>query len=200
MGPGLPGIGVTSIFYVLIGIVAPFREVVLTVRGRSSIARWRLVGRQFSIALSTALAVTLFYLTIEFAIDNHWFADKRTRLPGVLPAWTYGLIALFGLLVTLAIYARCCRRLTVSPQQIARAHSYSVSDRLGVVAEVSEVVIFEPRGRHLVRSQRLPMRPLRSVRQADLAGHLGDGSAHGRHVRGGRHDRTLHQGTVDMGG
>src|SRR5215216_233249 len=50
MTVGLPGAGIVGLFYLLAGLLMPVREAWLTVRGRSSRARWRTVLHQFSMA------------------------------------------------------------------------------------------------------------------------------------------------------
>lgn len=56
MTVGIPGTGLGGLFYFLLVILMPFRELYLTVRGRSSVARWRRVAFQLSI-LAAMLAV-----------------------------------------------------------------------------------------------------------------------------------------------
>ena len=54
MGAGIPGTGMATLFYVVCAFVMPLRELVLTLQGRSSWARWRLVCRHLLIALAMA--------------------------------------------------------------------------------------------------------------------------------------------------
>lgn len=49
---GIPGTGLGALFYVVLVLVMPFREVLLTLRWRSSGARWREVGFQLLVAAS----------------------------------------------------------------------------------------------------------------------------------------------------
>ena len=44
MTVGIPGTGLGGLFYFLLVAMMPFRELVLTLRRRSSLARWRHVG------------------------------------------------------------------------------------------------------------------------------------------------------------
>jgi hypothetical protein len=57
MFAGLPGIGVGTLFYVLAALWMPLRECPRLLRGRSSVARWRLIGVQFCFALSIIASV-----------------------------------------------------------------------------------------------------------------------------------------------
>lgn len=50
MTAGLPGTGIGGVFYLLSALFMPFIELVFTLRGKSSIARWMLVARQLLMA------------------------------------------------------------------------------------------------------------------------------------------------------
>ena len=50
MTAGLPGTGIGGVFYFLSALFMPITEIVMTLRGTSSIARWLLVFRQLTIA------------------------------------------------------------------------------------------------------------------------------------------------------
>jgi hypothetical protein len=56
---GLPGLGLGGLFFILLALLAPFVELIRTTRGRSSVAAWRVVGRQFALALTMVAAVEL---------------------------------------------------------------------------------------------------------------------------------------------
>ncbi|MDN4161685.1 hypothetical protein [Nocardioides abyssi] len=57
MTAGLPGTGLGGLLYVLLALLMPLRELYLTARGRSSRERWRVVGRQASIALAVVVVL-----------------------------------------------------------------------------------------------------------------------------------------------
>jgi len=59
MFAGLPGIGVGTLFYVLIALLMPVFELVNVVRGTSSLERWRRIVRQFVHALSIVLSIMI---------------------------------------------------------------------------------------------------------------------------------------------
>jgi hypothetical protein len=59
MFAGLPGIGVGTLFYVLIALCMPVYELSRVVRGTSSRARWRLIGRQWLHAASIVVSIML---------------------------------------------------------------------------------------------------------------------------------------------
>jgi hypothetical protein len=50
MSAGLPGAGIAGVFYLASALLMPAIEVGRTIRGRSSLAAWRVVIRQFSVS------------------------------------------------------------------------------------------------------------------------------------------------------
>jgi hypothetical protein len=59
MFAGLPGIGVGTLFYVLIGLWMPLRELPRLVRGTSSVARWRLILKQLTFSVSIIFSIMM---------------------------------------------------------------------------------------------------------------------------------------------
>ena len=59
MFAGLPGIGVGTLFYVLMAFWMPVREIERVVRGESSLARWKAIARQLFYA-SAIIATVMF--------------------------------------------------------------------------------------------------------------------------------------------
>jgi hypothetical protein len=59
MFAGLPGIGVGTLFYVLMALWMPVREIGALARGRSSWARWRLIGTQFCFAMGIVGSIAI---------------------------------------------------------------------------------------------------------------------------------------------
>ena len=57
MFAGLPGIGVGTLFYVLIALFMPVVELVKVVQGTSSLARWRRIIRQWLNAVSIVVSI-----------------------------------------------------------------------------------------------------------------------------------------------
>jgi hypothetical protein len=74
MTAGLPGTGIGGLFFILSAFFMLVVEIVRTVRGRSSLARWRLVGRQVAIASAMVAAVT----ASVWAVHSLLFEDERT--------------------------------------------------------------------------------------------------------------------------
>jgi hypothetical protein len=59
MFAGLPGIGVGTLYYVLIALWMPFREIPRVVAGTSSLARWGMISRQ--LFYSTGIVATVMF-------------------------------------------------------------------------------------------------------------------------------------------
>lgn len=60
MTAGLPGLGLGGVFFILSALLfAPAVEAVRTIRGQSSLAAWKKVGRQFAMALAMVAAIEL---------------------------------------------------------------------------------------------------------------------------------------------
>jgi hypothetical protein len=70
MAAGLPGFGLSGVFFVLSALLMVPIEVVRTVRGRSSLARWRGVLRNAGIALAIIAGLELTYAALHFAVTR----------------------------------------------------------------------------------------------------------------------------------
>ena len=57
MFAGLPGIGVGTLFYVLMAVWMPFREMPRVFAGKSSVAQWQLIARQLCYAAGIVATV-----------------------------------------------------------------------------------------------------------------------------------------------
>ncbi len=57
MFAGLPGIGVGTLFYVLMAVWMPFREMPRVFAGKSSLAQWQLIARQLFYAAGIVATV-----------------------------------------------------------------------------------------------------------------------------------------------
>jgi hypothetical protein len=108
MTAGLPGAGIGGLFYFCLVLLMPVRELYLTARGRSSFARWKTVGFQFTIVagIFSSLWVESWLLKsgIEWLrnIDNwlgRWIA-QLTDISGLM-LLTTGQFAAIASLITL---------------------------------------------------------------------------------------------------
>jgi hypothetical protein len=95
---GLPGLGLGGLFFVLLALLAPFVELIRTTRGRSSVAAWRVVGRQFALALTMVAAVVL-TLRLLYALAD------ATGLAGPLSDRSPTVVALRPIGITLGLLA-----------------------------------------------------------------------------------------------
>jgi hypothetical protein len=67
---GLPGMGVGTLFYVLIALFMPVYECVRLIRGDSSLARWRVVAVQFSFAIGIIASITIAGRMLEIILGT----------------------------------------------------------------------------------------------------------------------------------
>lgn len=82
MAAGVPGVGIAAIFFVLAALWAVGAEVALTLRGRSSLARWRVVGRQAGIAAGVVAAAVLTSVGLDRLAGDR---GPGTAVGGVVP-------------------------------------------------------------------------------------------------------------------
>jgi len=98
MSVGLPGLGLGGLFFILSALLAPLVELTRLLRGRSSLAAWRHVGRQFAIAVTMIAAVDLALRLVYAALELTTVAEPPdasglTVLPLVPIAITATLLA-----------------------------------------------------------------------------------------------------------
>jgi hypothetical protein len=94
---GLPGLGLGGLFFIFSALLAPFRALWLTLRGRSRPGDWAMVGRQFAQAVVMVAAIDLSlriaYLAISAAgIGNAPSAVSATVIPLTLVGITFALL------------------------------------------------------------------------------------------------------------
>jgi hypothetical protein len=102
MSAGLPGVGLSGIFFIASALIALPLEIARTVRGQSSLTRWATVLRHLAIASTMIVSLELAYAVMHLAIGKlvtvaHHGAAQRTRLhmlPVAPVLVTLGVIAL----------------------------------------------------------------------------------------------------------
>jgi hypothetical protein len=99
MSAGLPGLGLGGLFFIFSALLAPFPELWRTLRGRSDLARWKVIGRQLAQALAMVAAIDLTlrltYVVLSAAgAGDPPAADEATVLPLNLIGITTGLLVL----------------------------------------------------------------------------------------------------------
>jgi hypothetical protein len=99
---GLPGLGLGGLFFIFSALLAPFRQLLRTVRGRSRAGDWAMIGRQFAQATvmvaAIDLSLRLAYLAIAAAgLGNAPSAISATVIPltliGITSALLVGVLA-----------------------------------------------------------------------------------------------------------
>jgi hypothetical protein len=72
MFAGLPGIGVGTLFYIVMALAMPIVEIRHVLHGTSSLARWRQIARQWCFAFSIIASIVIGerVLMVIFAGDN----------------------------------------------------------------------------------------------------------------------------------
>ncbi|HVM35602.1 MAG TPA: hypothetical protein VM784_09675 [Actinomycetota bacterium] len=109
MSAGLPGIGIGGLFFILSALCMPFVEIGRTIRGASSAARWRVVGRQSAMAWAIVFAVErMLWLTkiVPSVVDRAGQAGgvRRAAVAAVAQVPTHAL-PVMPILVTFACLA-----------------------------------------------------------------------------------------------
>jgi hypothetical protein len=74
MSAGLPGVGLSGAFFIVSAVVALPLELVRTVRGQSSFARWAQVLRHCALAIVMIVLLEVFYAAVHVALTGllHW--------------------------------------------------------------------------------------------------------------------------------
>lgn len=103
MSAGLPGLGLGGLFFIFSALLAPFRQLLRTFRGRSRAGDWAMIGRQFAQAtvmiVAIDVALRLAYLGIAAAgAGNAPSAVSATVIPLTLIGITS--VLLVGVLAT----------------------------------------------------------------------------------------------------
>jgi hypothetical protein len=163
MGPGVPGMGIASVFYVAAALVAPVREIVRTLQGNSSPMRWKVVGRQFSLALLIVGSIVMLYLSIQVLISRGLLSvPAATDLPGGFPNWAYAVgilvILLIGVTLTAWAVGLWVRRTGMEDDSEVIAHAY----RASIPASGNNDSERVPRGRHVAPLQNVAALPARA--------------------------------------
>jgi hypothetical protein len=96
MSAGLPGVGLSGVFFIASALISVPLEIVQTVRGRSSTARWATVLRHLamSIAMIAGLALCYAGLRVALAQGSRALSGRSPLALPVLPVLaTLGLVA-----------------------------------------------------------------------------------------------------------
>lgn len=96
MSAGLPGLGLGGLFFIFSALLAPLPELWKTLRGRSSVAAWRLVGRQFAQAVTMIVAIDLTIRLVYLGLSATGLGGTPPAGIGtVLPLTLIGITSVF---------------------------------------------------------------------------------------------------------
>lgn len=104
MNAGLPGTGIGGLFYILLALLMPLRELYLTARGRSSRERWRLVLQQLLIACGIVASLAATGWAVSRAFDTQAAVGLGGTSIFLAPALIAGLV-LCVLVLALRVWA-----------------------------------------------------------------------------------------------
>jgi len=74
---GIPGIGISALFYVISALLMVVLELYRTIRGRSSLARWWVVGHQAAIAACIILLTVVALWNLHLIVPVSAYLDIR---------------------------------------------------------------------------------------------------------------------------
>ncbi len=87
MTAGLPGTGIGGVFYLLLAVLMPFRELVRLMRGKSSIQRWAVIATQWGYVAGIGLTMWLEMRGLEALVKwgqrAGWLAADAGNTQGV---------------------------------------------------------------------------------------------------------------------
>jgi hypothetical protein len=105
MSAGLPGLGLGGLFFIFSALLAPFRQLWRSLRGRARPGEWWMVGRQFAQAVLMVAAIDLTLRLTYLALSVTGLADAPSALSGtVLPLTLIGITT--GLLLAVLCLAK----------------------------------------------------------------------------------------------
>jgi hypothetical protein len=99
MMAGIPGSGIGGLFYLLSALWMPVKELGLTLRGRSSWLRWKLVGLMSGIAMGVVGVVWLSGWVLGLVLPASSLVKNMPR-NNVITMWAvYGALATLGVVL-----------------------------------------------------------------------------------------------------
>jgi hypothetical protein len=93
---GIPGIGLGGLFFVISALLMVVVELYRTARGRSSLARWRFVGRQVAIAAGIVFTTMAALWLLELALPGDPLKVGAGRGAGTKEGSRESLVAALG--------------------------------------------------------------------------------------------------------
>ena len=109
MSAGLPGVGLSGVFFIVSALVMVPLEIARTVRGESSLARWATVLRHLAMALAMIVCVELTYAGLRWVVaalhaaTRHVGGGGKAHASVLKPA--FHMLPIAPVAVTLAVIA-----------------------------------------------------------------------------------------------
>lgn len=97
MTAGVPGTGITAIFYLLLVLLMPFRELYLMARGRGKPGRWRVIAVQSALAWTIIAALWLQGWLLAKVLN----VPPAVSSPGVVQTLTHNVLTVSALATAL---------------------------------------------------------------------------------------------------
>ena len=79
MSAGLPGVGLSGVFFIVSALLMVPLEIARTLRGRSSLARWTTVLQHLAIAATMIVCLELVYAALHLAVELVRSAPSHLR-------------------------------------------------------------------------------------------------------------------------
>lgn len=143
MSAGLPGLGLSGAFFIVSALLMLPIEVVYTLRGRSSLARWSSVLRNVGIALTMIAVLELTYALLHFGM-THLQAGRSVNVARAIPVLP--VLGTLGLVVIVILGAKSAELLSGKGAPtfgLARASSANSRAQVAVGTDV-DALIDEP--------------------------------------------------------
>jgi hypothetical protein len=103
MSAGLPGVGLSGVFFIVSALLMVPLEIVRTVRKRSSLARWATVLRHLAVAIAMIVCVELAYAAVRMAVDQLRLIQTQGSGKASAPHTAIHLLPFAPVLATLAV-------------------------------------------------------------------------------------------------
>jgi hypothetical protein len=100
MTAGLPGTAIGGLFYLANSLLMPFRELMLTLRGRSSQQRWRVIAVQGMIAAGVILSMLLMGWIIGLIFEAAGYVPFKRLIPSSSFVSHFNVLWLSPLVIT----------------------------------------------------------------------------------------------------
>lgn len=126
MSAGLPGMGLSGLFFLVSALFALPVEIVRTVRGRSSPERWATVFRHLALAVTMMIVLEMAYLALRLVLKllSGSAQSGRAQHPGsivvqMLP--TTPLLITLGLILVLVCAGKLAQLIAVAARRRPKA-------------------------------------------------------------------------------